>query len=203
MTDSCGVGHRAVSGIDRGLHLALQHTRGRQVMKLNTVDNINKVRGAGLFPCGQFVCNEPQAVRLRGDRRGYKVRASGKILMQLEGDVSHREPLSIQAGITRSATAAWLNHSHYCDIWHYGWNKGLCNRCASYCAVSQRVLTHFQVKLSVQREVNESSTTPAQNSFPLGHSHTQSVLNFHFTLGNQLLVSRAIEEKESPILRIS
>lgn len=51
-------------------------------MKLNTVDNINKVRGASLFPRGQFVCNELQVVRLWGDRRGYRVRASGKILMQ-------------------------------------------------------------------------------------------------------------------------
>lgn len=171
------------------------NTRGGQVMKLNTVDNINKVRGASLFPRGQFVCNELQVVWLWGDRRGYRVRTSGKILMQPEGDVSHRKLLSIQTGIIRSKTAAWLNHSHYCDIWHWGWNKGLCNRCVSYHAVSQWVLTYFQVKLSVQWEVSESSSPPARNSSPLGHSHTQSVLNFHFTLGNQLLVSRAIEEK--------
>lgn len=85
-------------------------------MELNTVDNINKVRGASLFPHGQFVCNELQVARLWGDRRGYRVRASEKILMQPEGDVSHRKLLSIQTGIIRSTTAAWLNHSHYCDI---------------------------------------------------------------------------------------
>lgn len=85
-------------------------------MKLNTVDNINKVRGGSLFPHGQFVCNELQVVKLRGDRRGYRVRASGEILMQLEGDVSHRGLLSIQTGIIRSTITAWINHSHYCDI---------------------------------------------------------------------------------------
>lgn len=31
-------------------------------MKLNTVDNINKVRGASLFPRGQLVCNKLQVV---------------------------------------------------------------------------------------------------------------------------------------------
>lgn len=194
MTDSRGVGHRAVSAVDRDLHFLRRHTRGGQA-QLNTVDNINKVRGASLFPCGQFVCNELQVVRLRGDRRGYWVQASGKTLMQPEGDVSHRELLSIQTGIIRSTTAARLNHSHYWDILRRGWNKGFCNRCVSDGAVSQWVLAYFQVNLSVQREVSESSTTPVRSSSPLGHSHTQSILNFHFTLGNQLLVSRAIEEK--------
>ncbi len=64
MTDSRGVGHIAVSAVDRDLYLLPPHTRGGEVMKLNTVDNINKVRGASLFPCGQFVCNELQVVRL-------------------------------------------------------------------------------------------------------------------------------------------
>lgn len=54
---------------------AATHTRGVQVMKLNTVDNINKVRGVSLFPRGRFVCNELQVVRLWEDRRGYRVRA--------------------------------------------------------------------------------------------------------------------------------
>lgn len=85
-------------------------------MKLNTVDNVNKVSGASLLPCGQFVCNELQVVRQLGDRHGCKVQASRKILMQLEGDVSHGELLSFQTGIIRSTTAAWLNHSYYCDI---------------------------------------------------------------------------------------
>lgn len=78
MTASCGVGHRAVSAADRELHLLRQHARGGRAKKLNTVDNINKVRGASLFPRGQFVCNEPQVVRLGGDRRGYGARASRK-----------------------------------------------------------------------------------------------------------------------------
>lgn len=189
----------SLSCLCRWLRVALaslrQCTRGGKAMKLNTVDNINKVRGGSLFPHGQFVCNELQVVKLRGDRRGYRVRASGEILMQLEGDVSHRGLLSIQTGIIRSTITAWINHSHYCDIWHWGWNKGLCNRCVSYHAVSQWVLTYFQVKLSAQGEVRELSTMPAWNSSPLGHSHTRSTLNFHFTVGNQLLVSRAIEEK--------
>ena len=73
MTDSCGVGDRAVSAADRDSHSLWQHARGGQVMKLNAVDNINKVRGASLFPCGQFVCNELQVVMLRGDRRGHRV----------------------------------------------------------------------------------------------------------------------------------
>lgn len=195
MTESCGVGHWAVSAVDRELSLLWKHTRGGQVMKFNTVDNINKVRGASLFPHGQLVCNKLQVVRLWRDRRGYRVLASQKILMQPEGNVSHRKPLSIHTGIMRSTAAEWLNHSHYCDIWHWGWNKGLCNRCVSYQAVSQWVLTYFQVKMSVHMEVSESSTVPTRNSSPPGHSHTQSVLNFHFTLGNQSLVSRAIEEK--------
>lgn len=76
-------------------------------MKLNTVDNINKVRGVSLFPRGQFVCNE-----LWGDRRGYRVQVCWEILMQPEGVVSHRMLLSIQTGIIGSKTAAWLNHSH-------------------------------------------------------------------------------------------
>lgn len=85
-------------------------------MKLNTVDNINKVSGASLLPCGQFVCNELQVVRQLGDRHGYKLQASRQILMQREGDVSHAELLSIQTGIIRSTATAWLNHSYYCDI---------------------------------------------------------------------------------------
>lgn len=85
-------------------------------MKLSTVDNINKARGASLFPRGQFVCNEPQVARLWGDRRGHGVRACRKILMQPEGDVSHCESLSVRTGIIRSTAAARLNHSHYCDI---------------------------------------------------------------------------------------
>lgn len=75
-------------------------------MKLNTVDNINKVRGVSLFPCGQLVCNKLQVVRLWRDRRGCRLLASQKILMQPEGDVSHRKPLSIHTGIIRSTTAA-------------------------------------------------------------------------------------------------
>lgn len=75
-------------------------------MKLNTVDNINKVRGASLFPRGQFVCNELQVVRLWGDRRGYRVRACGKILMQPEGDVSHREP---------AVHSNWYHKEHDCS----------------------------------------------------------------------------------------
>lgn len=85
-------------------------------MKLNTVDNINKVRRVSLFPRGQFVCNELQVVRLWGARHGYRVRVSGKILIQPEGDVSHSKLLSIQTGIIRNTGAAWLNHSHYGDI---------------------------------------------------------------------------------------
>lgn len=85
-------------------------------MKLNTVDNINKVRGASLFPHGQFVCNELQVVKLQGDRRGYRFQASREILMQPERDVSHRGLLSIQTGIIRNMTRAWVNQSHYCDI---------------------------------------------------------------------------------------
>jgi len=49
------------------------------------------------------------------------------------------------------------------------------------------VLMYIQVKLSLQRELLKTSH--------LGERHTQSILNFHFTLGNQLLVSRVFEEK--------
>ena len=104
MTDWCGVGHWAVSATDRIALTAATHMGG--VIQLNTVDNINKVRGASLFPSGQFVCNELQAVRLWGDMRSYKVQASGRILMYLEGYVSHLKPLSIQTGIIRSTTTA-------------------------------------------------------------------------------------------------
>lgn len=192
MTESCTVGHQAVSAVDRDSHLLWQHTRGGQMKKLNIVEDIHKVRGARLFPCGQFVCNGLEVVRLWGDRRGGRVWASGKLLMQPEGDVSHCKPLSIQTGIIRSTI--WFNHSHYCDIWHWVWNKGFRSRCVSYHTMSQWALTYF-LSQAVSTEGGESSTTPAPNSSPLGHSHTQSILNFHFTLCNQLLVSGAIKEK--------
>lgn len=43
-----------------------------------------------------FVCNE-----LQGNKHGDKDQVSGKILLQPEGDVSHRKTLSNQAGIRR------------------------------------------------------------------------------------------------------
>lgn len=46
-------------------------------------------------------------------------------------------------------------------------------------------------------EVSESSVTPAPNSSPPGRSHSRPVLNFHFTPGNQLLVSGGIEKKRA------
>lgn len=141
MTESCTVGHQAVSAVDRDSHLLWQHPRGGQMKKLNIVEDIHKVRGARLFPCGQFVCNGLEVVRLWGDRRGGRVWASGKLLMQPEGDVSHCKPLSIQTGIIRSTI--WFNHSHYCDIWHWVWNKGFRSRCVSYHTMSQWALTYF------------------------------------------------------------
>lgn len=198
MTDSCGVGHWAVSAVDRELHSQRQHTPRAHVMELNTVDNINKVRGASLFPCGQFLCNELQVVRLLGGRRWYRVRASGEMLMQPEGGVSHIQPLSIGAGIIRCTAAAWLNHSHYRDSWHWGWNKGSIIRVfliAQWVSGCLRISSQAVSTGGEGGGWGDSSTTHAWNSSPLGHSHTQSVLNFHFTLGNQLLVSRAIEEK--------
>lgn len=144
ITHSRGVGHRAVATVAR------THTHTHQVMKLNTVDNINKVRGASLFPCGQIVCN-----KLQRDRRGYGVRVGHKTLMQLEGDVSHRKSASIHTAITGGTTAARLNPSHYCDIRRCGWNKGLCNRCISYQAASQFVFSRDAVSTLEGERVEE------------------------------------------------
>lgn len=55
MTESCTVGHQAVSAVDRDFHFLGQHARGRQATKLNIVEDVHKVKGARLFPRGRFV----------------------------------------------------------------------------------------------------------------------------------------------------
>lgn len=117
---------------------------GNALMKLSTVDNINKVRGASLFPCGQLVCNKLRVVRLWWDRPGYSVGATDEILMQSERDVSHRTLLSIQAGIIRSTTTPRLNHSHYCDSWHSGCIKASALRSFLFTQWVNRCLRTFK-----------------------------------------------------------
>lgn len=189
MTASCGVGHWAASAVESFSFCG--NTQSGQVMEWNTIDNINKVRGASLFPRGQSVCNELWVVRLRGGRRGYRVRACGKILMQPEGDVSHRCPFKLVSWRAR------LQHRLITGT-NVIFDTGVETKCSviGTFLITQWPLKYLHVKLSVQSGLSKLSSTPTRNFFPLGHCHTQAVLNLHFTLGNQLLVSRAIEEKE-------